>query len=62
MPTLIQQLNEINPRWRDEIASDPLDAAVELGLIEPEELEDYQELDFHDDRLTTFETEVTDYD
>ncbi len=48
---LIQRLNEINPRWRDEIAFDPLDAAVELGLIEPEELDDegYEPLNFHDE-------------
>ena len=49
MKNLIKTLTNINPRWRVEVASDPLDAAVELGLIEPEDLdEDYEELDFHD--------------
>ena len=46
---LIARLNKIDPRWRENIASDPLDAAVELGLIEPEDLdENIQELDFND--------------
>lgn len=46
---LLRKLAEINPRWREEIAPDPLDAAVELGLVEPEDLDpDYKELDFND--------------
>ena len=46
---LIAKLNELDPKWRETIASDPLDAAVELGLIEAEDLdENVQELEFND--------------
>ena len=46
---LIARLTEIDPKWRENVASDPLDAAVELGLIEPEDLDaDMQELNFDD--------------
>lgn len=48
MPSLIQQLDLIDPNWRYNVSSNPLEAAVELCLIEPEELEDYQELDFNE--------------
>ena len=40
-------LDRVDPDWRETISSNPLDAAVELCLIEPEELEDYIELDFN---------------
>jgi hypothetical protein len=48
---LIQQLNEYNPRWRYEIATDPIDAAIEIGLIEPEDVDPEvpEELNFHED-------------
>ncbi len=46
---LLQKLDAIEPKWRETIATNPLDAAVELGLIEPEDLdEDYPELDFNE--------------
>lgn len=47
---LLQKLHKVCPTWRETVASDPLDAAVELGLLEPEELDDdpYEELNFHD--------------
>ena len=46
---LIQRLTEVCPTWRTTVASDPLDAAVELGLIEAEDLdENVQELRFDD--------------
>ena len=45
---LLEQLDKIDPNWRENVSSNPLEAAVELCLIEPEELEDYQELDFDD--------------
>lgn len=49
MINLIAKLAEIDPKWRENIASDPLDAAVELGLIEPEDLDaEMQELEFND--------------
>lgn len=46
---LIRQLSTVNPRWREEISSNPLEAAVELGLLEPEDIDPEipQELDFH---------------
>lgn len=45
---LIQRLNAYDPNWRLTVASDPLEAAVELGLIEPEELDsECAELDFN---------------
>lgn len=45
---LIKKLGECNPRWRDEISADPIEAAIELGLIEPEEVDPEmpKELDF----------------
>ena len=47
---LIKRLDAYDPKWRDTVASDPLDAAVELGLIEPEDVDnDYRELDFNGD-------------
>ena len=49
MSNLIEQLNEICPQWRLEYG-DPLTAGVELGLLEPSELEaDYQPLNFNDE-------------
>ena len=43
---LIRKLTAINPRWRDEVAEDPIEAAIELGLIENTE-GDPEELDFN---------------
>ena len=44
---LIRMLNSYDPKWRVNVASDPLEAAVELGLIEPEDLDsECTELDF----------------
>ena len=44
---LIQRLNAYDPNWRENVASDPLEAAVELGLIEAEDLDsECTELDF----------------
>ncbi len=51
MPTLLEQLYAYDPDWRDNIASDPLEAAVEIGLLEPDVLDDdtdYKPLNFHD--------------
>ncbi len=51
MPTLLEQLYAYDPDWRDNIASDPLEAAVEIGLLEPDVLDDtdYKSLNFHDE-------------
>jgi hypothetical protein len=46
--TLIEKLDKVDPNWRETVSSNPLEAAVELCIIEPEELEDYTELDFND--------------
>jgi len=46
MRNLIELLDACDPDWRDNVSSNPLDAAVELCIIEPEELEDYRELEF----------------
>ena len=44
---LIRMLNSYDPKWRTTVASDPLEAAVELGLIDPEDLDsECVELDF----------------
>jgi hypothetical protein len=32
--TLLRQLDECCPTWRETVSSDPLDAALELGLID----------------------------
>ena len=47
---LLQQLDAYDPKWRENISPDPLEAAVEIGLLEPEALDDegYEELDFND--------------
>jgi hypothetical protein len=49
MANLIRQLNDYDPNWRETISTDPLEAAVEIGLLEPEELDgdEYAELDFN---------------
>jgi hypothetical protein len=49
MPTLIERLDNYDPQWRRSISADPLEAAVEIGLLEPEELdgEEHAELDFN---------------
>lgn len=50
MTNLIRKLDSIDPQWRERIDPDPLCAAVELGLLEPDELDgdDYAPLDFND--------------
>ena len=47
---LIQKLNAYDPNWRENVASDPVEAGVELGLLEADALDgdDYEELDFND--------------
>jgi len=46
---LLRQLNAYDPDWRRNIAADPLEAAVEIGLIEAEDLdEEARELDFNE--------------
>jgi len=46
---LLQKLNEYDPKWRETISPDPLEAAVEIGLLEAEDLDtDCQPLDFGD--------------
>ena len=49
---LLRRLDEVCPDWRRRYGSNPIDAAVELGLIDDDELaldEVGGELDFHDD-------------
>ena len=49
---LIAKLNEYDPNWRDNVASDPIEAGVELGILEADALDDeeYAELDFEPER------------
>lgn len=49
---LLQQLDRACPSWRQTVASDPLEAAVELGLIDADKLdkESHGELDFNNER------------
>jgi hypothetical protein len=48
---LLQQLDAALPGWRKEYDNDPIAAATDLGLIDPEDSEpDAQALDFHDER------------
>ena len=49
MSNLLRQLDDYDPKWRENISRDPLESAVEIGLLEPEDLEEYQPLDFNDD-------------
>lgn len=47
MKSLLRELDREYPGWRDYVSSDPVEAAIELGLIEPEELDDnVKELSF----------------
>ena len=46
---LLSKLRAYDKNWRENISSDPIEAAIEIGLLEPEEIEDYQPLDFNDD-------------
>lgn len=43
MPNLIQKLSDYDPKWRENISPNPLEAAVEIGLLDPEDLDDEQE-------------------
>lgn len=47
---LAKELDELWPGWRSTVSPDPVEAAVELSIIEPEEAEneDYRPLDFND--------------
>jgi hypothetical protein len=47
---LIDLLDKVDLNWRESVSSNPLEAAVELCIIEPEELEEYQALNFHGGR------------
>jgi len=51
MSSLIEQLDDFDPRWRANYSPDPLEAAVEIGLLEPDVLDgtDYTPLDFNKD-------------
>jgi hypothetical protein len=44
---LIQILSSISPKWRDEVSEDPIEAALELGLIE-DDSGDLPEIDLND--------------
>ena len=60
---LIQQLSKAYPDWR-KYHSTPLEAAVEVGLLDESDLaaDEVPELDFHDERVLEFDTEEQDYD
>lgn len=46
---ILAKLNAYDPKWRENISPDPLEAAVEIGLLDAEDLDaDYQELDFNE--------------
>lgn len=47
---LLRRLDETHPGWRDEISSDPIVAAIELGLLEHDGKDTPGELDFHDEK------------
>ena len=47
---LIARLTSICPRWRELYGDDPIAAAIELGLVEPDILDDTQPLDFNSER------------
>lgn len=48
---LLQQLDAAYPGWREEISREPIEAAIELGLLEPDDMEgDELALDFTDER------------
>jgi hypothetical protein len=49
--TLLEQLDHAMPGWRLEYDNDPMAAALDLGLIEHEDVEavtDYRPLNFND--------------
>lgn len=49
---LIRRLYQLNPRWREEISRDPVEAGIELGLLDPDEMEaEAMELDFRETAL-----------
>lgn len=52
MKNLLEQLRDYDKNWRVNIAADPIEAAIEIGLLEPEDAEDYQPLDFNNDNET----------
>ncbi len=51
MTNLLTKLAAYDPDWRRNIAADPIEAAVEIGLLEPDALDggDYEPLDFNED-------------
>ena len=49
---LLQKLDQVWPSWRKDYDDDPLAAALDLGLIKPEDASaatEYQPLNFHDE-------------
>ena len=49
MQNLIRKLDELEPGWRESISSDPVEAAIELSIIEPEDCDEgYRPLEFND--------------
>lgn len=61
---LLRQLDEVCPDWQRRYGSDPVVAAVELGLIDEDDLaldEVGGELDFSDDATLRRLTEGDDY-
>jgi len=53
---LIRQLSKVDPQWRINISSDPIEAAIELGIIEPEDVDPEmpKELNFHSSEVDWF--------
>ncbi len=49
---ILRELDAACPTWRDTVSSDPLEAAVELGLLDETDTEPEvsAELDFNDER------------
>jgi len=51
--TLLEALYRYDRNWRENIASDPVEAGVEIGLLEPSALDGpeyaYEPLNFNDE-------------
>jgi hypothetical protein len=50
MANLIRKLDAYDPHWRETVSPDPVEAAIELGMLDAEDADDeeYQPLDFND--------------
>ena len=48
MPNLLELLDRVDPNWRENVSANPIDAALELCIIEADELDDYRELNFNE--------------